>query len=725
MASLPSGPLAALLAVPGCVAAVAHRGRRRDRGGSGRAPGPTRTTARDVGGTRVPGRRRRQRAGRSAGHPALRVRARDHPADRGPLHLRRLRPGPGRHARVTRAPAARLAASRVGAVIIGHPGHGGRVLRGRGWPPSSARCWSPPGGLGIGVGPAPLGRRRGPDCPWRPWLRRVAGASLLVSMPLAAALRGRRLRSDGWLDLPTMARTHGALNVLGFAVPAIVAAGPRAAGASMTPHRDHAAGAGSSADGVADRLRAAGDEVVILSRRTGFDLAPPDVPALTAALQGCDALVHCAGINREIGTQTYQAVHVEGTRQLVQAARAAGVGHISLLSFLRARPDGPTAYHRSKWAAEELVRSSGLPYTVLKAGVIHGRGDHMLDHLSHALHTFPVFGLVGLHERPVRPVAVDDVARILVAAARGDRRLRDATLAVLGPGRAVAGRGRAPRRGRGRAGPALCPPTDRRAPRAGSHFRGRRCASRSSRSPRSTSWPRASPRSRRSATSRRFDLRPATPSTSRPSGPASRRQAASAVATCAGAGRTALVGFFRHRGAHPHRLHLARDLDLPARSLAPRVPAIASRPTRLGWRSVPCGHATSGWWPLTSSDHHRRTARALRRRQMSARSRGSAMSSVRSLPVGPPGCASQGHGSPLGPRCLVYRPSRPSARPARTRTAGRDDLRPSRCGLIRAPAARPRRRGPRSPPRTPGDPRRWRSRMTRCAPRRRVPRTRR
>ncbi len=123
---------------------------------------------------------------------------------------------------------------------------------------------------------------------------------------------------------------------------------------------------------VADRLRAAGVEVVILSRRTGFDLARPDVPALTAALQGCDAVVQCAGINREIGTQTYQAVHVEGTRNLVRAAQAAGVGHISLLSFLRARPDGPTAYHRSKWAAEELVRTSGLRYTVLKAGVITG-----------------------------------------------------------------------------------------------------------------------------------------------------------------------------------------------------------------------------------------------------------------------------------------------------------------------------------------------------------------
>ena len=112
---------------------------------------------------------------------------------------------------------------------------------------------------------------------------------------------------------------------------------------------------------VAERLRAAGDEVILLSRRTGFDLARPDVAALTRVLEGCTAVVHTAGINREIGQQTYDAVHVRGTQILIAAARDAGVGHIGLVSFLRARPDGPTAYHRSKWAAEAVVRELQHP----------------------------------------------------------------------------------------------------------------------------------------------------------------------------------------------------------------------------------------------------------------------------------------------------------------------------------------------------------------------------
>ena len=182
---------------------------------------------------------------------------------------------------------------------------------------------------------------------------------------------------------------------------------------------------------LADQLGCDGHEVVVVGRSTRTDVT--DVAALKTAFAGCDAVAHCAGINREIGRQTYARVHVEGTRAVVDAARAAGVERIVMLSFLRARPDGPTAYHRSKWEAEELVRASGLAWTVLKAGVIHGRGDHMLDHLSHALHSFPIFGLVGMRDRPVRPVAVADVVRVLAAAVVGDQRLVGRTAAVLGP----------------------------------------------------------------------------------------------------------------------------------------------------------------------------------------------------------------------------------------------------------------------------------------------------
>lgn len=173
---------------------------------------------------------------------------------------------------------------------------------------------------------------------------------------------------------------------------------------------------------LAARLRAEGHEVVAFGRGT----------ELESAFAGCDAVAHCAGINREIGEQTYARVHVAGTSAVVEAARRAGVGKIVMMSFLRARPGCGSPYHESKWAAEEIVRASGLDYTIVKAGMTYGRGDHMLDHLSHSLFTLPFFLAVGFREQAIRPLAVDDLVRVLKAALVEGRLSRE-TVAAVGP----------------------------------------------------------------------------------------------------------------------------------------------------------------------------------------------------------------------------------------------------------------------------------------------------
>ncbi len=196
---------------------------------------------------------------------------------------------------------------------------------------------------------------------------------------------------------------------------------------------------------LANRLSSEGHEVVLIARRwreeetteisSRMKFVTSDLGKTTIlgeAFAGCDAVAHCAGINREIGKQTYQRVHVEATRNVVNAAHEAGVRKIVLMSFLRARPNCGSPYHESKWAAEEIVRESGVDYTIIKAGVVYGRGDHMLDHLSHALHTFPVFGLVGLKEKAVRPLAVEDLVHVMRASLVDDR-LKRQTIALLGP----------------------------------------------------------------------------------------------------------------------------------------------------------------------------------------------------------------------------------------------------------------------------------------------------
>jgi nucleoside-diphosphate-sugar epimerase len=197
---------------------------------------------------------------------------------------------------------------------------------------------------------------------------------------------------------------------------------------------------------LASALLSGGHKVVLIAR--GVDSRDMDVrhlenttfahigissmTDLLAAFAGCDAVAHCAGINRATGGQTYEDVHIGGTLNVMDAAMMARVKKVVLLSFLRARPDCNSPYHESKWMAEEIVRGHGVDYTVIKAGMIYGKGDHMLDHLSHTLHSLPLFASVGMKEKPIRPVAVEDVVRIMVASLT-DKRLSRQTMAVTGP----------------------------------------------------------------------------------------------------------------------------------------------------------------------------------------------------------------------------------------------------------------------------------------------------
>ena len=205
-------------------------------------------------------------------------------------------------------------------------------------------------------------------------------------------------------------------------------------------------GTGFVGSHLARALVADGNEVVLVARGADrrdesvyelpnssfFASDMSDANVLAAAFAGCHAVAHCAGINREIGEQTYERVHVTATDNVCKAAARAGVKKIILLSFLRARPNCGSKYHESKYAAEEIVRASGLDYTIFKAGVIYGRGDHMLDHLSHALYTFPLFALVGFKTQPVRPLAVQDLTLAMKAALKEERLLRK-TFAIMGP----------------------------------------------------------------------------------------------------------------------------------------------------------------------------------------------------------------------------------------------------------------------------------------------------
>src|SRR5436190_26471 len=181
---------------------------------------------------------------------------------------------------------------------------------------------------------------------------------------------------------------------------------------------------------VSAALLQAGHGVRLLSRRNGCDARRLDPDKL----RGCDAVVNLAGIKREEGDQTFQAVHVELVASLIGAMESAGVRRLIHISVVVARPDPALPYHDTKWKGEELVRASGLDWTILRPGVIYGVGDDLLAHLSLMLRIAPIFPIVNAGRSPMMPVHAGDVARGVVGALHRPE-TAGRTIEIVGPER--------------------------------------------------------------------------------------------------------------------------------------------------------------------------------------------------------------------------------------------------------------------------------------------------
>ena len=203
-------------------------------------------------------------------------------------------------------------------------------------------------------------------------------------------------------------------------------------------------GTGFIGRNVARDLIAHGHQVIVIARgqytrstqpiegASIFTLDVTDADKLTEAFKGCEAVVHCAGTSTEDANQTFHRLHVEGTRSAVTAAEQARVKKFVLISYLTVRANVKSEYYTTKWQAEEIVRSSKLNFTILKVGLVYGQGDHLIHNLSDLFRKMPIFAAVGLREKTVRIVAVQDLVEIIRAALEEDRFARQ-TVAVLGP----------------------------------------------------------------------------------------------------------------------------------------------------------------------------------------------------------------------------------------------------------------------------------------------------
>jgi NADH dehydrogenase len=116
------------------------------------------------------------------------------------------------------------------------------------------------------------------------------------------------------------------------------------------------------------------------------------------------------GIIQESSEATFSGVHVEGTRNLLEASRKAGVRHFFYQSAIGTRPGARSRYHKTKWEAEELVRASGIAFTILRPSLIYGPGDQFTIRLAEMIRMSPVLPVIGTGRSRIQPISVDDVA---------------------------------------------------------------------------------------------------------------------------------------------------------------------------------------------------------------------------------------------------------------------------------------------------------------------------
>jgi nucleoside-diphosphate-sugar epimerase len=147
-------------------------------------------------------------------------------------------------------------------------------------------------------------------------------------------------------------------------------------------------------------------------------------------IDGCSAVVHLAA-SFAGGDQT-DDITVIGTENVVAACVSAGVKRLIFVSCQGADAAAHAPFHASKWRAEQVVRASGVPFTVLRPSLVLGRDDGVLQPLAAMIRSLPFIPVPGDGCARTQPIDVADLVRCIAACLEGDA-VRDETVSVGGP----------------------------------------------------------------------------------------------------------------------------------------------------------------------------------------------------------------------------------------------------------------------------------------------------
>jgi uncharacterized protein YbjT (DUF2867 family) len=152
----------------------------------------------------------------------------------------------------------------------------------------------------------------------------------------------------------------------------------------------------------------------------GCELVEGDVTdeqSLRRAVAGVDAIVHFVAI-RQGPREQFQRIMVDGTRDVLSAARDAGVGRFVHMSALGTSEETRelVPYYWAKWENEQQVRSSGIPFVIFRPSFVFAPDGGILPTFVKLAKLAPVTPIIGSGRQRIQPIWAGDLARIFTEA---------------------------------------------------------------------------------------------------------------------------------------------------------------------------------------------------------------------------------------------------------------------------------------------------------------------
>ena len=158
-------------------------------------------------------------------------------------------------------------------------------------------------------------------------------------------------------------------------------------------------------------------------KKTGAELVKGDITDKDSILKAMDdgritAAAHLVGILAETGRATFKTIHTEGTRNMVEACKAKGIKRFIHISALGTRANARSQYHKTKWEAEEIIRASGLDYTIFRPSVIFGKEDKFTNLFAGIIKISPFIMIPGNGQNKMQPVSVKNLVSAMTIAVK-------------------------------------------------------------------------------------------------------------------------------------------------------------------------------------------------------------------------------------------------------------------------------------------------------------------